>query len=289
MVLHLPASVHRYLLDNGLNTQALHCVGLDIPVCLILIQTCVEPYVLYNYTPVHPLRLCIQKRSKRRPFRSGRRNKRESQAVPVLGSSPLGSSASRPIPVRVSSTRISSFEAVEVHTNLHQPVCLTCIYLPSKKNKLTNRMFLTDFQDLLDVHLSKRCQHVLVGDFNLHFDTSSDGDVRAVYSMLADHHLQQLITEATYRRGHILDWLITREDSDLLYKVNVSDFDFSDHKTVFFDLKLVRPQRPKRTVTSRNLRQINIEVFHTDMKTIIGTVLTDCGEDQLLDSYISSF
>ena len=56
-----------------------------------------------------------------------------------------------------------------------QSVTFLCVYRPppSRKNKLSNKMFLDEFPDLLESYVS--CDRLFVlGDINFHFDSDSD-------------------------------------------------------------------------------------------------------------------
>ena len=76
-------------------------------------------------------------------------------------------------------------------------------------------------------------------------------------SLLNAHSLSQIVDKPTHVSGHIIDWLIVPE------KLKISDFSvdskrISDHFPMLFSLDLAKPVRGKRTVTSRNLRSIDV-------------------------------
>ena len=74
----------------------------------------------------------------------------------------------------------SSFEAVEMRLSFdHVFVAIVFFYRPppSKRNKLTNSMFLEEFSELLSQYASSRSDSVDIGDFNFHYDDCSDGQV----------------------------------------------------------------------------------------------------------------
>ena len=73
-----------------------------------------------------------------------------------------------------------SFEAVEMRLSFdHVSVAIVCLYRPppSKRNKLTNSMFLEEFSELLSQYDSSRSDIVYIGDFYFHYDDCSDGQV----------------------------------------------------------------------------------------------------------------
>ena len=184
----------------------------------------------------------------------------------------------------------ASFEAVTMCLSAEKLVNLTVVYRPppSKQNKLTTKMFLQDFELFLDERLTERDKTVVIGDFNLHFDVQTNPDVQKLCSLLSDQSFTQIVDEPTHKRGHILDWLVTAEDSTLIHDVSVSENLLSDHKSLFFSLSLSRPLRKKRSVTSRNIRRINLEKFQSEVKAMCSTVLGDCPEEELAEKYNDS-
>ena len=66
-----------------------------------------------------------------------------------------------------------------------------CLYRPppSKRNKLTNSMFLEEFPELLSQYADSRRDVLYLGDFNFHYDDSSDGQVSRLKTLLSGHSL----------------------------------------------------------------------------------------------------
>ena len=95
-----------------------------------------------------------------------------------------------------------SFEAVETPLSFdHVSVAIVRLYRPppSKRNKLTNSMFLKEFSELLSEYASSRSDIVYTGDFNFHYDDCSDGQVSRLWTMLSDHNLTQLVNVPTHK------------------------------------------------------------------------------------------
>ena len=95
-----------------------------------------------------------------------------------------------------------SFEAVEMRLSFDQvSVPIVCLYRPppSKRNKLTNSMFLEEFSELLSQYASSRSEIVYIGDFNFHYDDCSDGQASRLRTMLSDHNLIQLVNVPTHK------------------------------------------------------------------------------------------
>ena len=166
----------------------------------------------------------------------------------------------------------STFECVELSLTLNQ-IAATCVCLyrppPSKRNKLSNSSFLREFPELLSVYASARSDVFFVGDFNFHFDNSTDPQVNRIRTLLCDHGLSQLVTVPTHRHGHILDWVVVRSEKSLLTVEAVQDCaDLSDHFLIVCSLALTRPPPPMRLVTSRNLKAVNPADLQADVKAV---------------------
>ena len=92
------------------------------------------------------------------------------------------------------STKDLAFKSFEVcETRLcyqDQSVTFLCVYRPppSRKNKLSNKMFLDEFPDLLESYVSCDILFVL-GDINFHFDSDSDVSVADLKKTLAYSNL----------------------------------------------------------------------------------------------------
>ena len=75
-----------------------------------------------------------------------------------------------------SSWKAKSFENIEITLSSSSTVKLVVIYRyllwyrPSKRNKSTDGLFLSEFQDFLHHHMIKSRNILIVGDFNLHYE-----------------------------------------------------------------------------------------------------------------------
>ena len=94
-------------------------------------------------------------------------------------------------------------------------VTFICLYRPpfSKQNTNTNKMFLDEFPGFLHSLSDRKGVAVVMGDFNFHFDSQHDSEVRKLNSLPNDCCLQQLVGQPTHRCGHTLDWVIVRDST----------------------------------------------------------------------------
>ena len=176
----------------------------------------------------------------------------------------------------------TAFEICEVRISLDShTVVFRSVYRPppSRKNKLTNAVFLEQFTDLLESYVA--CDRLfVVGDLNVHFDNPSDPCTAALNAVLANLSLEQLANVPTHRRGHTLDWLITNRATDVL-DLTVADMLLSDHFVISFDLLLRKPGRVTKKVTSRNIRSVGMYAFRTDLRNVLGCATQSESADPL--------
>ena len=82
---------------------------------------------------------------------------------------------------------------------------------------------------------------LIYGDFNFHMDDKADWDATRFGELLDLFNLKQPVCVPTHKRGHILDLVITRNETEGalgLRNVVVMEQFISDHKTVCFNLNL---------------------------------------------------
>lgn len=119
---------------------------------------------------------------------------------------------------------------------------LIILYKPpySRRNKITSSMFLQDFADYLSVLAVSPSKLVIVGDFNIHWDDKANADTKKFADIMTSHNLLQHVHESTHTDGHILDYVLSRSDEDVIKSVEVSTF-LSDHAAVHCDLNIYKP------------------------------------------------
>lgn len=84
---------------------------------------------------------------------------------------------------------------------------------------------------------------IIAGDFNLHLDDPPDSHAkRFVLDVLDTFGLRQLVHEATHKKGHTLDLLITRSEDSLIIHDRIGHLGIADHYAVHFDLRVQKPR-----------------------------------------------
>ena len=85
---------------------------------------------------------------------------------------------------------------------------------------------------------------------------NNDNERRNLFHILETFGLVQRIDFPTYQNGHLLDYVITRWDSDFASKFSVADL-ISDHMALHVSLACQRRHPERKKVYVRALRRIN--------------------------------
>ena len=88
------------------------------------------------------------------------------------------------------------------------------IYRPPSSVPLST--FYHEFSLLLEVLSTASGELLIVGDFNLHVDSSCDVNALHFCDLIASFDLKQWVTTLTHTSGHILDLIITRNQCKLI-------------------------------------------------------------------------
>jgi len=154
-----------------------------------------------------------------------------------------------------------SFECLDVTFRCRSELLrLVVVYRPprSDKNKSTTRDFISEFASLLELKIVEPGHLLICGDFNLYLDKPSSTDAATFTSLLQSMGLKQHVQGPTHQKGHTLDLLITRADSNLIDCIHTSNTLNSDHSLLQYNLNIVRPPMEKTTKSARNLKAVDI-------------------------------
>jgi endonuclease/exonuclease/phosphatase (EEP) superfamily protein YafD len=154
-----------------------------------------------------------------------------------------------------------SFEAVHVTLAVgSRPLHLFCIYRPppSTKNKLTESMFFTDFNDLLDLSNSVNGSPLILGDINLPFNKPTLPSTSKLLGLIEEFRFSQSVNEPTHVKGNTLDWVMHRPEDGIVKSTAVTQALSSDHYCVMCELSALRPSPPSLFRTVRSLRSLDM-------------------------------
>ena len=124
-------------------------------------------------------------------------------------------------------TSFQSFEFLDVRFKSSKMIRMIIIYRPPSSVPLST--FYREFSLLLEELATASGELLIVGDFNLHVDSSRDVDALHFCDLIASFDLKQWVTTPTHTSGHILDLIITRNQCKLIDNVMVHDPLISDH------------------------------------------------------------
>ena len=85
---------------------------------------------------------------------------------------------------------------------------------------------------------------MICGDFNIHVDTTSK-DSEKFLNCLETCNINQHVNKPTHLHGHILDLILTPDDSSVVLNVWVSEF-IAGHALVLGHLDFTKPSMPIR-------------------------------------------
>ena len=137
---------------------------------------------------------------------------------------------------------------------------------PSKNNTLSESTFFSEFSTLLEDLVSDSGNVLLAGDFNFHVNDSSNASAKKFLSLITSFDYKNHVHDATHKKGHTLDLLLTRSDEKFVSNIDVIDPSISNHSAVNCKLLLAKPPPIRKHVSFRDLKKINFNLFRTDIK-----------------------
>ena len=163
----------------------------------------------------------------------------------------------------------TSFELAHLSLSLGQShLNVFCLYRPppNKQNRLTDSLFIQEFPDFLEYANSLMGSLLIMGDFNFHFDNPTQLYMAKVLDIISSFGLCQLVSEPTHTRGHSVDWVVYREEDDLLKLTSVDHNLSSDHFRVSCSLNLSKPPIPRAYRQVCRLASLDMAAFKISLQ-----------------------
>ena len=135
---------------------------------------------------------------------------------------------------------------------------------PNSKNKIQKSTFIEELGDLLEATATLSGKLMLLGDFNVHLDNSSDPEGRQLTSLLASFGMEQHVTDATHVDGHTLDLVVSRVTDEVVQCCKVGPF-ISDHNSILISLKSGKHHAIRKQTTFRKVKSIDIQKFSKEI------------------------
>ena len=165
--------------------------------------------------------------------------------------------------------KYSSFETIEILISTKSDSVRLCVVYrpPGGKHSKPLSTFLEEFENYMDHHSVSPGKLLIVGDFNIHMETTCNNIVRKFKQTFISRNLVQHISTSTHVKGHLLDLVLSRSDEELVSEVNVETGMFSDHFPIVIKC-IVNKAFPKtETMKCRNLKSIDKKTFMQDISS----------------------
>jgi hypothetical protein len=129
---------------------------------------------------------------------------------------------------------VTSFEALCLSFPSPQgPTTVLTIYRPGSA-PITAKFF-EEFASVLESIVTRNSQLVILGDFNIHLEESTESSTSQFLELLKQFGLVQHVKEITHCQGGILDLIITTDDTTV-HELHVQPPIISDHSLINFIL-----------------------------------------------------
>jgi hypothetical protein len=155
----------------------------------------------------------------------------------------------------------------EIVKHNFQPFTLAAVYHPPGQTS----SFIDEFHDFLEQQ-TLGCSMVILGDFNLHVDNPDGPGVKSFLECLTMHGWCQHVQSVTHDRGHTLDLVISRLNSELILPSSMKITEgVADHAAVSFAVNIKKPEPAAQTISCRSYKKIDVSSFWTDFWRIFLT------------------
>ena len=155
---------------------------------------------------------------------------------------------------------VSSFELLELTFSLHlQNTRMAILYCPGHPG--TDRAFMKEFDQFLEVLSVCWVKLVICGDFNYWLDNPSLKSYTNEFMSLLDiNNMSNYVQVPTHISGDILDLVLTPVGVDLVNRVEVSFIDhrISGHALITFELDVIRPITYSKKITFQSYRGLDV-------------------------------
>ena len=174
------------------------------------------------------------------------------------------------------------FEFMECIIRAPDAIRLCVVYRPDRRVP-----FLDGFNDYLSYAVTQPAHLIVVGDFNVHVDVSSDREAQALSDSLSSFGLLQHVAQPTHRSGHTLDLVIGNALNSIITSCDAQDCGFPDHFPVFMCVRAHRPADPKTVITYRKTRNITRDMLQASISS--SSLSRDPVDDASLADMISTY
>ena len=175
---------------------------------------------------------------------------------------------------------VTSFECAAFSLAGHTQLQVVLIYRPPKASST----FLSELSELLTSIWSMSTSTLLLGDFNIHVDSTSCPFASEFLSLLDCFNITQHVKGPTHVKGHTLDLVCSTGAAPS--HLQCLDLTVSDHYAVLFTVPVPVPkQRISRNITYRNIKTVNTLALTNILETQLAFEPLNTSLDRLVAHY----
>ena len=147
----------------------------------------------------------------------------------------------------------TSFQCIAFSLAGQSQLLVILIYRPPKTSTSASTTLMYEFSELLTSICSRFPSTLLLGDFNIHVDSSTCTFATEFLSLLDCFNMTQHVQGPTHTKGHTLDLVCSVGTT--LTQLQCLDLAVADHLAVLFSVPIPLPSRRiKRTIAFRSTR-----------------------------------
>ena len=163
---------------------------------------------------------------------------------------------------------ITSFESMEIVITVGSiTIRLSVIYrMPpvKSKNSLKQGTFCNEFNDYLEKLSYMNGNIIIVGEFNIDLLNTNGSERKQFCNILETIGFVQNICTEAHIIHHLLYYIITRKDCNIISDFLVSDF-ISDYRALHASLQCIRPHPVRKQIAIRAIRRIKDDAIVKDL------------------------
>ena len=125
-------------------------------------------------------------------------------------------------------------------------------------------IYRNEFNDYLEKLSCMNGNIVIVGDFNIDWLNTNGSERKQFCNILETFGFVQNIYTETHRSHHLLDYINTRKDCNIISDFLVSDF-ISYHRALHASLQCIRPHPVRKQIAVRAIRRIKDDAVVKDL------------------------
>ena len=156
-----------------------------------------------------------------------------------------------------------SFEYCEllVQISSSRKIRVVIVYRPpfSKNHRVPMGTFLREFSSYMESIILSNDHLLILGDFNIHMDVSTDADTAKFVDLLESLGLEQHVSGPTHTHGHTLDLVITRKMENIIACPPRFCRYFSDHAAVHCDININKPAFRAKKISHRKVKAVDMD------------------------------